>query len=141
MTRPMNAYQFFLKHAGYSHDPKKETPMQGRIRCARELAKAERKARDGGFAFRWSIDPDGSSADWIERGEDGGPDMNPWQVWQCAMLNSEGCVVASLHGIDFGRDGQPWDQPYRRVVEAELAEEGMTAAPQGTGNTYWHREA
>ena len=137
----MNAYQFFLKHAGYSYKPGEETPMQGRIRCAREMAKDERAARDGGFSYRWSVDEGASSADWLDAGEDGGRDNNPWQVWQCAMLNSDGRVIASLHGIDFGRDGEPWGNPYKRVVEAELASDGLTAEPQGKANVYWHREA
>ena len=63
----MNSYQFFLKHAGYSYNPKTETLMQGRIRSARALAKAEREARDG----------------------------------------------------------EPWGDPYRRIVEAELAIEAL----------------
>lgn len=136
----LNAYQFFLKHAGYSHKPD-EPAIKGRIRCARALAKAEREARDAGYSYRWSIDPNASSADWITADDDykqGHSD--PWQVWQCAMLNSDGRVVASLHDIDFGRDKGPWNDPYRRVVEAELAEEGMDAAPQGAGNIYWHTD-
>ena len=136
----MNAYRFFLKHAGYRYRPS-ETKMQGRIRCAREMAKAERAARDGGFSYRWSVDETASSADWITADDDYKQGYSdPWQVWQCAMLNSDGRVVASLHGIDFGRDGEPWGNPYMRVVEAELAGEGISAEPQGHSNTYWHRE-
>lgn len=125
----MNAYQFFLKHAGYSYG-KNETKMQGRIRCARALAKDERAARNAGFSFAWSIDPYSSSADWLENNEDGGRNCNPWQVWQCVMLNAEGYIVNSIHSIDFGRAGEPWGDPYRRVVEAELAGEGLTNNPQ-----------
>ena len=125
----MSPYHFFLKHAGYNY-AKGETKMQGRIRCARALAKAEREARDGGFCYRWSIDPCTTSADWIDGREDGGRDNDPWQTWQCAMYNADGRIVASLHGIDFGRDGNPWCDPYRRVVEAELAIEGLTNEPQ-----------
>ena len=117
----MNSYQFFLKHAGYSHDPQTETRMQGRVRCARMLAKAEREARDGGFSYSWSIDPDSLSSDWIDDSEDGGKHHNTWRTWQCCMYNSAGDTVASLHAIDFGRDGEPWGDPYKRVVEAELA--------------------
>ena len=142
----MNPYQFFIKHAGYSHNPKTESPMQGRIRGARALARAEREARDGGFCFQWSIDPYGTSADWVEHNTDDPPIMadgsradggtcgcskcEPWQTWQCAMYNSDGQIVNSLHGIDFGRDGTPWNDTYKRVVEAELAEEGLTNPPQ-----------
>jgi hypothetical protein len=37
------------------------------------------------------------------------------------MLDPEGTVVANLGGVDFGRDVEPWGNPYARVVEAELA--------------------
>lgn len=119
----MTPYQFFHKHAGYSWTPGKETKAQGRARCAKALAAAEKAARESGAWFDWSIDPCASSADWIERGKDGGPGRKPWQVWQCAMYDESGACVASLHSIDFGRDGEPYGDPYRRVVEAELASE------------------
>lgn len=131
----MNPYQFFLKHAGYSRAPD-EPIMRARIRNARHLAEVERKARDGGYTFNWSIDPCNTSADWVEHGDTmrgetcGCSKCDPWQVWQCAMYNAEGQIVNSLHGIDFGRDGTPWGDPYKRVVEAELAGEGLTNEPQ-----------
>jgi len=126
----MNSYQFFLRHAGYSYDPETQTPMQGRIRGARALARAERQARDGGFSYQWSIDPQSLSSDWIDDNQDGGRNCDPWRTWQCAMFNAGGRIVNSLHAIDFGRDGQPWGDPYKRVVEAELALEGLTNPPQ-----------
>lgn len=138
----MNPYQFFLKHAGYSWNEKTETRMQGRVKGARALARAEREARDGGFTYRWSIDPDSLSSDWAEHNTedppiradgsraDGGScgcsKCDPWQVWQCAMYNSDGHIVNSLHSIDFGRDGEPWGDPCKRVVEAELALEALS---------------
>lgn len=113
------AYHFFLTHAGYSYDPKTQTPMQGRRACASLLAEAERKARDAGCSFSWDIDPNTTSRDWCERGSYGY--VAPWETWRCLMRNPEGDVVESLCGIDFGRLGGPWGDPYRRVVEAELA--------------------
>jgi hypothetical protein len=125
----MNSYQFFLKHAGYSYDPKTQTPMQGRVQGARRLAAAERKARDVGYSFQWSADPSCLSSDWIADDEDGGRNCDPWHTWQCALRGTgatfQGSCGASLHGIDFGRDGEPWGNPYRRVVEAELALEAL----------------
>jgi hypothetical protein len=118
-----SAYQFFLKHAGYSYDPKTEKPIDGRRRCARELASVERIARYGDYDYHWSIDPHTDSSDFDDSDE-------PWQLWQCCMVNSDGRIVASLHGIDFGRDGSPWSSSYRRVVEAELAIDGLTNEPQ-----------
>lgn len=112
-------YHFFLSHAGYSYDPKTQTPMQGRIECAKLLADAERKAREAGCSFHWDIDPTITSRDWCSRGQSGYRD--PWETWCCRMRDPQGDIVATLGGIDFGRDGSPWGDPYRRVVEAELA--------------------
>lgn len=117
----MNAYQFFYKHAGYAYDPKTETRQQGRANCAKALAAAELTARNNSYSFQWEIDPYSTSADWKEPDEDGGKRRAPWQVWSCFMRDQNGEIVQSLHAIDFGRDGSPFGDPYRRVVEAELA--------------------
>ena len=130
----MNSYQFFLKHAGYSYDPKNETRMQGLVRGARALARAEREARDVGIWFKWEIDPDTFSSDWIDNNRDGGKNCDPWRTWTCCACSPHespgrfsnlSTVVASLSGIDFGRDGQPWGDPYKRVVEAVMALEAL----------------
>lgn len=111
----MSLYHFFMRHAGYSYNPATQTPMQGRIECSKQLAQAAKKAFDGGFSFEWSIDPAIDSSSFCEENEE------PWSLWECCMRSPEGLAVQSLHGIDFGRDGSPWSDPYRRVVEAELA--------------------
>lgn len=114
----MTPYAFFYRWAGWSYQPATETPPQGRARCAKALATAERRAR-GVLTFEWSIDPISTSLDWCD-------ERPAWQQWECVARNVEtGRVVASLHAIDFGRDGEPWGDPYRRVVEAELASEAI----------------
>lgn len=119
----LTPYHFFLKHAGYSYG-NGETKQQERIRCARALAKNERAASKGGFTYVWSVDPHTDSSDFSD-------ESPAWSLWQCCMLNADGRIVNSLHAIDFGRDGEPWGDPYQRVVEAELASEGLTNKPQG----------
>lgn len=114
----MNAYQFFLKHAGYSYDAATETPMQGRIRCARAMAKSEAAATRLGYSYEWEIDQEINSSEFSA-------ETPPHQLWCCVMRNPEGQVVASLGGIDFLHHDNPWAEPYRRVVEAELALEAM----------------
>ena len=118
MTKPLTPYQFFLEHAGYSYKPSEESHRQGRMRGARALAKAERQARQRGYCFQWSIDPAGSSS--------------LGHTWVCCAIGPRdteykgaGEVLASLADIDFGCDGEPWGNPYRRVIEAELAQEAL----------------
>ena len=112
--------QFFAEHAGFSHDPQTETPEQGRARGAARLANAEAWARDSGCSFAWEIDPYVDSSD--HETEDDGP---PHALWMCVMRDAEGAVIGSLGGVDFGRDVEPWGDPYRRVCEAETACEAM----------------
>jgi len=116
------AVAFFVANAGYSYDPKTETEEQGKRRGARKLATAERRAWKEGCRFSWSVDPDIDSSDFSD-------ERPPWSLYQCAMFAPDGRCVASLHGIDFGRDGFPSDgNTYRRVVEAELALEAYSRA-------------
>jgi hypothetical protein len=107
--------QFFTEHAGVSWDPAVETQAQGRDRGARRLAAAEAHAQRCDMRFEWDIDTDIDSSEWSD-------ETPPWHTWNCLMCDPrDGKVLASLHGIDFGRDGEPWGDSYKRVVEAELA--------------------
>ena len=119
----MNAVAFFYEHAGYSFDPLTETAEQGRQRTAERYAAAE--AAKGAIAFEWFLDELSTSADWCEctcneDGEEGCGYHSPWLTWTC-VAHRDNDIVASLCSIDFGRDGEPWGDPHRRVVEAELA--------------------
>lgn len=117
----MTPIEFFYQHVGYSYTPGRETPSQGRRRCARALASAERKATREGLSFEWRIDEGATSADF-----DDGPDV--WALWECWCRDMDGEIVATLGAIDFGPDGEPWGAYYRRVVEAELAQEALHAS-------------
>ncbi len=114
----MDAYTFFYHNAGYSYDPSKESPINGRIRCAQALTDAELWACQEGYSYEWRLD--GSYSDEFS------DEPDPWGLWECIMRNSEGEPTQHLCGIDFGRDGDPWNDPYRRVVQAELALEERT---------------
>ena len=103
--KTQSASRFFFEHAGYSYDPKKETKLQGRWRCATALALAERKANDAGLSFEWPVDPDSNFSE----------EKPAWSLWQCLARGQDNEVVASLGGIDFGRRGEPWGDPYERV--------------------------
>ncbi len=115
------AVAFYLKDAGWVYNP--TMTRKDKLQYARTLARAEREAFEGGFFYHWSVDPEINSSYFSD-------DTDPWKLWQCSMYNKDGKIVNSLHGIDFGRGGQPWGNNYRRVVEAELAIEGLTNTPQ-----------
>ncbi len=120
MKTHLTPVAFFYRYAGYSY-PAGATPAQQcahRLNGARNMATAEMRARNDSCSFDWDIDHDSTSADWSD-------ELPAWRQWRCIMRNAEGLKVVSLWGIDFGRDGDPWSDPYRRVVEAELAQEAQ----------------
>jgi len=111
--------RFFYDHAGYSYDPKTETRQQGRIRCARSLADAELSAIRLGWSYVWSDDWDvGSHKEFYGKGS-AYEDSEPNTCEHCTLKDSDGRVLASLGCIDDA------DSNYRRVIEAELADETL----------------
>lgn len=116
------AVTFFAEHAAVSWFPAMENRTEDIKHQAEALAMAELTSVDRGWRFDWRIDPDTDSGDWILD-----QDHQPYALWQCFMLDEDGRILQSLGGIDFGRDREPWGQPYRRVVQADLAaiEEGL----------------
>lgn len=113
-TPKQAAFEFFLKNAGFSYNPATETPAKGKARCARELAKAERDASALGYTFEWLIDEDADNS-WMDEELKA---ENQEAFW-CACYDYEGTLRASLSGIF-----EP-SHEYRRVVEAELAQEAL----------------
>jgi hypothetical protein len=112
-------FELLFEFAGYSHDPKKETRFQARELCAECNYFAYRKAQEDGYTFEWERDQLDSS-EWSD-------EKPAYEQWCCTMFNAEHEPVASLGGIDFGRDSpEPWGKPYKTVVEAELACEHFT---------------
>lgn len=109
------AQLFFYENAGYSVG-KGETQEQGRIRCAIELAQAEKYARNLEWEFIWDWDecPDLS---WMTEEEQ----AEEHEVLCCRIPDPEKprYSLASLSGIT-----DP-DSNYRRVIEAELASEAL----------------
>jgi len=108
---------FFYDNAGYSHG-QDETPEQGRIRCAKDLSEAEAIAARLQWAYEWDWDecPDLSWMSDEEREQE-------HEVLCCRIVDPENprYSLASLGGIV-----DP-DSNYRRVIEAELAAEAITA--------------
>lgn len=117
VTTTDEARAFFAEHAGLSVKPG-ESHATARERCARELAEAEAWADEHGLGFDVEPDPDlGSATDEqranIEAGE---------TVYLQAALIDESEVVGSLGGIEVDAETGE-DDPYMRVVRAELADE------------------
>lgn len=138
---PNTAEHFFWKHAGYCYGPG-ETPEAGRARCARDLASAERRASELGLSFTWENDHE-TDASFRNT-------PNPYHLWVCCCYCDEPeppRLLSSLCGIDLGRNGSPYTygvglmgepthrsrgrDPYCRVVEAELADEALSALDGG----------
>lgn len=123
MSKPISpkqaAYLFFLKHAGYSYDPKTETPKAGRSRCARQLAKAERDARALGMYYQWQNDIDGCSGCDCDSLDCDCSTGVQHETLGCVLYSAEGKHLESLWGIC----NPSWE--YRRVVEAGLAMEAL----------------
>lgn len=103
---------FFSENGSYSWDPKTETQDQGRQRCARELAQAERYAAERGWRFEWENDPDEYQLGDAET-------TPPNEVLTCVLKDARNRSLASLGGI-----GDP-SRNCGRVVEAELACEAL----------------
>ena len=113
------AVEFFVQHAGFSYNPATETPEQGKLRCARALVSAERWAAVNDLTVEWADDWDGDNS-YTEQAE-----FDGYTVTTCEMarlVDTDGNVLASLGCIDDATDD------YRRVIEAELAEEAKSQA-------------
>ncbi len=109
--------KFFYENANYSFDRKIETQEQGRIRSARELAHAEQLLNAGPYFVDFTPD----SEPWDGDVEWDGP------VWiatlYSVMDSAEPKPMDSLSGI-----GASVDDPYLRVVAAELASQNLPEA-------------
>lgn len=118
------AEAFFYKHAEFGYDPKKETEEQGRRSNAKELALAERDAASLGISFEWGEDPN-PDVSWMDKKQLKQYRDGDFVMMQCASISTDGHVVGSLGGIHMGSDWRL--DPYRRVIEAQLATEALGA--------------
>jgi hypothetical protein len=116
------AVKFFYEHGPSSHNPETQTADEGRWESARAYARAEQAGRDAAHSYEWEIDPDIDSSEFSD-------ERPSWALWECIVYNADREPIGSLSGIDFGRDGMPSDNPYRRVVEAQLSMEALASMP------------
>lgn len=113
---PSEAELFFFEHAGFSFDPKTETPDEGRWGCARSLAAAESRLKAGPFY----VDHEPDSEPWDADVEWDGP------VWVVSLYRVDGSAEPELLG-SLGGVGCEDGDPYLRVVAAQLADEYLPA--------------
>jgi hypothetical protein len=121
-TAHARAVSFFMKHAGSSYMPGKETRAQGKRRGAIKLAKAEAEASARGWTVEWEHEQD-PDLSWASEEDRDGISENLSAV----LKDEHGHVLSSLGNITFGYDSMV-NRNYRRVVEAELALEALHEA-------------
>lgn len=110
--------QFFYDHAGWAYHPDRETPEEGRWRCARKLRAAEVEGKGRGWDVHWAVDPDAMWDDDVER------ETTDYEQYVATLIDENGRLLAQLGSIDLGPDNYPdlgdKSNNYCRVVEAEL---------------------
>lgn len=123
MASQSQAEKFFYKHAGYAQRPG-ESKETARRRGARALAQAEAEAERRGWTYEWSYDED---ADISFLDEKGLADLEAGrtELLQVLLRDQNGNVLESLGGVHV-RAHRGVQDPYGRVVEAELALEALS---------------
>lgn len=107
-----DAIQFFQTHAGWCSPP-------GKMACAFALAKAEADAELLGMRFEWFEDEEGCLGCTCGDKRCKCSTGEAHEVLCCVARDAQGRIVASLGGIC-----EP-SHEYKRVVEAELAQEAL----------------
>jgi hypothetical protein len=105
---------FFFEHAGWGYDPKKETAQAGRLRCAKDLARAEMIADQLDWYYEWEQDQD-PDLSWMSEEEQ----AKEHEVLVCRLFDSKDRVLEAIGGVTDA------DRNYGRVIEAELALEAL----------------
>jgi hypothetical protein len=151
-TFTFEGYRHMRDHAGFSYDPTRETPDHGQVRCAVALARAEMALKRSPARVEWEVDHDADTS-WLDQTDDEmGEGFEAFAterkrehergdvVMMGAILYAaDGNVLTSLWGIELSGD---WERdPYRRVIEAELAHEvgrlALDPSAEDHERVYW----
>jgi len=125
-TFTLEGYRFMREHAGSSYRPAVETREQGAVRGALELARAEHALGLEPDAWvEWEVDRD-ADISWMDDKMMGELAREETCVMG-ATLFRDGVPIGGLYSIHI-REPYRAD-PYRRVVEAELALEAGVCHP------------
>ncbi len=105
--------EFFYDYAPFSYKPNEETKEEGHQRTAKELAKAEKWFNFFSFSdemrFEWEVDPDIDSSEFEDTD-------SPRELYICKMFYGDQ-LETTIGGIDL----KSATDPYKRVIEAEMA--------------------
>lgn len=113
---------FFYNHAGWSYYKSGgEAPEDGHWRSARMLAAAEAWGKEVGLEFTWYDDWSLGMSHRQFYGEGGAYEEGEPTSCEVCIAELDGELLASLGCIDDA------DADYRRVIEAELADEALDA--------------
>lgn len=113
--------RFFFEHAGYGYNPAHETAEEGRERCARELAAAEREMIRRGWSIRVEDDPDvmEDDAGTVEEVAAGN-----WLNLVVDLLDEDGDLLQCLGGVTVLTE-EGYNAPYVTVCGVEMADEQL----------------
>jgi hypothetical protein len=110
--------RFFWTHSGLCIS-QGETKAQARRRCAEEMAQAEAYAQDHQWIWEWNIDDSGCIGCMCTSPNCPCSTGESHETLYCVLYDEHGEHLASLSGICGAT------KSYRRVIEAELAQEAM----------------
>lgn len=117
-AKAQSAVAFHYEHGAYSYDPQKETPAQGRRRCAKAAADAEAWLATIPHTVEWTED-EYADRSWL-------PNRDKRPLYCCDVIayptDDDKRESVSLCGIDLGPTGGECPE-YQRVVVAQLAAE------------------
>lgn len=138
MKKSLAPFQFFQKWAGFSRNPD-ESIASGRARCAHALVQAEKDARAADLVFVWEYE-ENPDVSWMDAEQTADYNDARLEMLSCYCFQDAECgfcndaqdarrrhgkvsILASLGGVSVYPDEA--GRAYRRVVEAELAQEAI----------------
>lgn len=125
-TFTFEGYRHMREHGASSYRPSLETAEQGAVRSALELARADFALHASGAFVEWERDYEADTS-WMDAEQRAELERGETAMMGAALYNADGAYAAGLWSIHmrtpYGAD------PYRRVVEAELALEAGICHP------------
>lgn len=115
-TFTLDAFRHMRAFGPSSYRPSIETPEQGAVRAALELARAEYALRASSVEVSWQRDPY-PDLSWCDAEQLRELRAGETEMLECTLYGPDGEPIESMGGIHV----LAGDESYKRVVEAELA--------------------